>query len=256
MINEFYAALLNQQAGNVAVGSDFVPSQWQPQQLDENIASLRTTVLGDPTRAETCNWRAMEIRRLIRRSDLQSFFDRFDQRTGYQEHQLLRSMVGMLQPHVAGSIMVEPLGAYRAKHFQLSTWTLSVSGTTLTVAHGDTEVAADISAGAVLVDLPGAMVKAKITGTDGSSATLRWAANPQITIADSAAMIRKNQLGYGRQAISMPSVFESDELELLAKIMTSKENAATVGAAALIVAGHILKRYKDDNPSNPVRVSS
>jgi len=246
VINEFHAALVNQVADRSLPGSDYVPAEWVPVVLSASAAAVHRTLMVNPQIPEACNWRAMEIRRLLPRTDLASMLSRFDARTGYEPSSLISEMAAAFKPHVQGSIpggmVVE--GQLLGDTYRLFSWTLVVGSTSWLLQSGSgSETTGELGDNPLVTTiLPGtANVRVRFSRYPGTY-LLNWASRPQVNIASTAVELIGSAGSELRDlAGNDHSRWSTQERQFLSHIIFQEvEPAVKVCAASLLLAGHML----------------
>lgn len=247
MINEIHAAVLNAADLPSIPGNDHVPSAWRPVPMSAAATAVQRSLLLRPADPAARNWRILEIRRLLPRTDLASWLTRFDPRTGYDVTLLTCDMAKAFRPQVTGSEIagIEVVGHLTSPAYQLYRWRITTDG-------DDWEVTSETAGGVAgkfsdtgqvaTVQLPGAGGCAVRVPAGSGPAWLRWAARPQITLADTSRELREELRADVAGLAAEPNAkFDPRECEHLRKLATGEgDPLLQVCAATLLLAGRNL----------------
>lgn len=257
MINELHSCLLyrKQRSGDVP-GEDLQESGLSFPSIDPAAKSVQRSILLEPSRPETANWRVLEIRKALKRSDLKSMLHKFDQRTGFMIDDLLSELTKKFRPQVTGGPSphkVRITGKYRNKFYRHDHWTLEVEALQWKVHTSGREPVTGNITGETLVraPLPGHDGHVLFPGNEVGTYIISWAASPILTFADTAQELRTtSKQGLYSLAENGFNRFNSDERALLYRIATGGgEAVAQVCAAALLFAGHTARYVSSSDTS-------
>lgn len=242
MINEFSSALINKRFDDQRVGGDYRDPGWRERRCDPHTEAVRSCVLVNPDNPESCNWRAVEIRRLIKRSDLLSTLSVFDQRTGYALDDMLATLTARFRPSVeilSGDATLNVRGKYQSDAYQLTNWRITTSGLQWTIQRKSLNWSGSRTAADTPIALPGTQSQLYIKG-DGDF-NLLWAAKPTVDICQTASQLRETCDTAVAELGRLPSRLPDAEKELLVRVVRyDAESPAQVCAAAILVAGRTL----------------
>lgn len=246
MINEFHAALVNQKVDLSLPGADYVPADYVPAELSLSAAAVHRTLMVNPRIPEACSWRAMEIRRLLPRTDLASMLSRFDARTGYEPSSLVNEMATAFKPLIQGSIVdgLTVSGQLLSDTYRLFSWTLVVDESTWVIrSSSGSELQGEVGDNPLITTiLPGTdNIRVRFVRNPGTY-KLDWASRPKINIAKTAEELVTSVGNEIRDLVNNTrSRWTVEERRLFGNIIFQEvEPAAKVCAAALLLAGHIL----------------
>ena len=245
MVNEFHNALINKRFTGTSPGTDHVPEGWEPRLVSSNAKAIQRVLLVKPTSSAACNWRAIEIRRLLEKSDFANYLQEFDARTGYLLDDLVRDMVQYYRPRVVGSSAsarrVKVNMPYTAATYELSNWTIDVVGNNWSITSVSGQNSGTVDGEVLITDyLPGTEITVTFPTDTNYNFVLTWAAKPTTTIADTAKEL--SALFSQVNSLSQePSVFSSSQVSVLRNtVMGKSEPSAKVAAASLLFAGTVL----------------
>ena len=249
MINEYYLGLTNPpQGGYSAPGSDYVPSEWQ-RKLSNEARAVQRALLVDPKSPTASNWRAVELRKLTEKSDLNSIMSSFDGRTGYLLNELLYNMTKYLQPQVTGGStanQVEVHGRLTLPAYELMTWTITVGASDWTIS-GKGEATGPIISGRAHATLPGSEASVSFPTLQEGQFVLTWASKPYLTAVETAKELKRALGGEVDSLANQPSQLSVDDRRLLRSVILGRAEApAKVVAGSLLLAGHTLAAPVED----------
>ena len=259
MINEFHTSLLYRKTSvSSVVGEDYQVPGLEFPPLGPSAMLVRRSLLLQPERPESANWRALEIRRAIEKTDLSSMLSHFDMRTGYLIDELLGEMSSLFRPRVVGDHRPSDLklsGNYTSFAYRLDTWHVTVGAAGWTVESlGFNAITGDNSGDAFTpVPLPGHGESMIVPTDQPGEYWIQWAARPNTSFATTANELRT----VAKPAIvtlsnEPQSRFGADERQLLQKIAVGDgEDVAQVCAAALLFAGYAAEHVRRQNRSSP-----
>ena len=244
MINEFYLGLLNQMATNHSPGHDYVPPQWVARQQSASALSIRQSLLGSVSLADSANWRALEIRRAARRCDLAGMLTRLDSREAYELSDLQKEMADRFRPVIFGdpTASVRVTGQLKGNYYRIYNWDF-VSRTGGFDIHGPSRTdKLEIADGQshVTYVVPGSDARV-IIPSNAPTFQVRWASRPTTSFADTANQLKHSLQGPITTLAGLPSKFDTEDKSLLRRIVLHNDEAvAQVVAAALLLVGNTL----------------
>jgi hypothetical protein len=258
MINEFHAGLLNTVAVNQSPGADFVPLSWRARVDSPEVRNLRAALLLRPDLPVAANWRAIEIRKVIQRSDIKDNMLAFDNRDGHLIGTLQSELATYFSPKMTaktGAAKISLHGRLKGNYFDILNWRLTTHGTGDMA--GQYRIKTPIATIAGTAD-PGSRVSIASPGHSETQVSfliadddthITWASSPQITLAHTAEQLRGDLRPVVITVASQPSVLAADRRELLARIAgNSKDALSQVAAAAFLLVGCTLTAPEVSSP--------
>lgn len=242
MVNELHACLLLRSEQSNVVGEDLIDATWRTPALPQAILDVHKAIFVSPDIPEAVNWRILQLRSLLKQSDLRDLAHKFDVREGYALSDLIPEMAKFFAPVIEGDInrsKVSFSGKPQRPAYELLQYFISSDGSTVKIQSPKYGTVEGSLGSAGSMTLPGTEARINLASFTGNF-ILRWAAKPTVTLTHISRDLAGTHRNVVEEVAILPSIFEKNTIRYLFNLaVDTKEPVAQILAAALLLAGSV-----------------